>query len=400
MTPSRRAAGIAFASGLAALVLACGDDAPSPTSPEAALEVAPAAALTFSQVSAGVEHACGVTTDGQAWCWGANSYGELGIPVEDSPDPCSSTPCSLRPVAVSGGHRFRHVAAGSQFTCGLTTGDEVFCWGRNDAGQLGTGSTAGSSSTPTEIAGDRTYRQVRAGVGNVACAISTTRDAFCWGSGRLGNASNSSRTPVKVSRNLDWLQLSVGSNYVCGITTIREAWCWGVNNRGQLGDGTTTARGIPARSAQGLSIGQIEAGGAHTCAVLTDARAFCWGDGVGTGDGSGSGRRLNPTAVAGSRRWDNVSAGVVHSCGVTIARRGFCWGRGTSGDLGNGSTADRFRPSRVSGSIDFVSISASFVVSCGVAKGGKAWCWGTNGNGQLGDGSVVERSEPVEVAAP
>ncbi len=175
---------------LLAALWGCRDEAPSPTEPQSSPSpaVTAAGALAFTQVSAGIEHACGVASDGSAWCWGANEFGELGIPPEDSPFPCSSRPCALRPVAVSGGLRFRQVDAGAQFTCGLTTGDEVFCWGRNDAGQLGIGSTAQYSSTPREVAGGRTYRQVRAGLGVMACAISTARDAFCWGAGDLGNA--------------------------------------------------------------------------------------------------------------------------------------------------------------------------------------------------------------------
>ena len=70
-----------------------------------------------------------------------------------------------------------------------------------------------------------------------------------------------------------------------------------MNFRGQLGNGTTTASGGPTRSAEGLLVAQIDAGSAHTCAVLVDARAFCWGDGVGVGDGHGSGRHLDPTPV-------------------------------------------------------------------------------------------------------
>jgi alpha-tubulin suppressor-like RCC1 family protein len=358
--------------------------------------------LSFLQVSAGIEHACGVAADGKAWCWGANQFGELGIPVEDSPFPCSSRPCALRPVAVSGGLRFRQVDAGNHFTCGLTTGDEVFCWGDNGVGQLGIGSTLASSSTPKKVAGDRTYRLVRAGFGNMACAITMARDAFCWGAGRLGNGGGSGtrRSPVKVTGTQDWLQLAVGSGYACAITTANLSWCWGANNRGQLGNGTIDPSLTPVRSAAGLTLAQIDAGGSTTCAVLLDGRAFCWGDAVATGDGRGSGRTLNPVAVAGTRKWDNVTVGSLHACGVTLARRGLCWGKGVGGALGNGSVADRFTPVRVSGEIDFVSISAGFVFSCGVAEGGKAWCWGDNSNGQLGDGTTTERLLPVPVAGP
>ena len=384
------------------VVAACREE---PTSPSAAPGAGPAvvsaaAALVFRQVSAGVEHACGVDTEGKAWCWGANGFGELGIPPAASPDECPSRPCSLGPVAVSGGLRFRHLAAGSNFTCGLTTADEVFCWGRNDAGQLGTGSTAAGNSMPVEIAGNRLYRQVRAGVGNVGCAIAPSRDAYCWGSGRLGNGTNFSRTPVLVSGHLDWLQLSVGGNYVCGITTDNKAWCWGTNNLGQLGNGTTDGRGGPGRSAVGFAVAQIDAGSGHTCAVLVNGRAYCWGSGIGVGDGNGTGFRVEPTPVAGNRRWDNVSAGVTQSCGVTLAGRGFCWGPGSFGELGNGSTDNRFTPAAVSGTLEFRAISAGFAFTCGLTVGGEARCWGENSNGQLGDGSGMNRLRPVAVVGP
>ena len=296
---------------------------------------------------------------------GANEFGELGIPPEDSPFPCSSRPCSLSPVAVSGGLRFQHVVAGGQFTCGITTGDEVFCWGRNDIGQLGTGSSAGASSTPAEIAGNRRYRQVRAGLGNAACAIATSRDAYCWGGGPLGNGSIRSRVPVRVGNQLEWAQLSVGGTHACGITTTNQAWCWGRNEQGQLGNGTTTRSGGPTRSAEGLAVAQIAAGGATTCAVLLDARAFCWGRGVGIGDGKGTGRRLSPTPVAGTRKWDNVSAGAGHSCGVTQAGRGFCWARAPSATSG---TVPRRICSGRPLSLEASNSSPSARVSCSPAE--------------------------------
>jgi alpha-tubulin suppressor-like RCC1 family protein len=382
----------------------CRDDATQPTGPEASPSSAVAATtapLSFLQVSSGIDHACGVAADGKAWCWGLNGFGELGIPPGDSPFPCSSNPCALRPVAVSGGRRFLQVSAGAHFTCGLTTTGEAFCWGRNDVGQLGIGSTASFESTPTEVAGDRTYREVKAGVGPIACAISTARDAFCWGAGRLGNGTiGTHRSPVKVSGTQDWLELTVGATYACAITTANLAWCWGINNRGQFGNGTTDAATTPVRSAPGFTLAHVDAGGTTTCAVLTDARGFCWGDAVATGDGRGSGRTLNPVAVAGTRKWNNISVGALDACGVTLAGRGLCWGMGVGGELGNGAVGDHFTPVSVSGDIDFDAISAGFAFSCGVAGGGKAWCWGDNSNGQLGDGTGVQHLTPVAVAGP
>ncbi|HYC31579.1 MAG TPA: hypothetical protein VEB59_04775 [Gemmatimonadales bacterium] len=380
---------------------ACRDETPSPTAPGPDPSVAAAAPLSFLQVDAGIEHACGLAADGKAWCWGANQFGELGIPPEDSPHPCSSRPCALRPVAVSGTLRFRQIEAGSHVTCGLTTADEAYCWGANDGGQLGSGSTVAFSSTPQKVAGGRKYREVQVGLGNMSCAISAARDAFCWGAGRLGNGINGiRRSPVKVSGDRDWVALAVGSGYACGTTTVNETWCWGINNRGQLGDGTITARTTPVRAALGFALAKIEAGGSTTCGLLADGKALCWGDGVATGEGRGPGRTLKPVAVSGTRKWDNLGIGSLHACGVTLAGRGLCWGMGVNGGLGNGSVADRFTPVRVSGDILFQAISAGFVFSCGLAEDGKAWCWGDNTNGQLGDGTEEVRLAPVPVAAP
>jgi alpha-tubulin suppressor-like RCC1 family protein len=389
---------------LAALV-GCRDDVPSATEPETApapAVAATAAPLSFIQISAGADHACGVAADNKAWCWGGNQYGQLGIPIASSPHQCSSQPCALRPVAVSGGLRFRQVDAAGPVTCGVTTGDEVFCWGNNGAGQLGIGTTLPSSTTPLKVAGGRTYRLVKAGTGNLVCAISMARDAYCWGAGYLGNGVNGTRrSPVKVTGTQDWLDLGVGTNHTCAITTANLAWCWGTNNLGQLGNGTTTASSTPVRSAQGFAFAHIDAGALTTCGVLTDARAVCWGSSTATGDGRGEGRKtLTPVALGGTRKWSNVTLSYLDGCGVTLAGAGFCWGKGTAGELGYGSAADRFSPVSVAGNIAFLSISPGFAFSCGVATGGKGWCWGDGTNGQLGNGGEVGKLTPVAVAAP
>jgi len=385
----------------------CRDDVPQPTGPETSpsspAAAAAAAPLSFVQISAGVEHACGLAADGKAWCWGANSAGQLGIPPENSPHECSSTVCALRPVAVSGGHRFRQVDVGGHVSCGVTTGDEVWCWGENgNVGLLGNGSTVAFSSTPLKLAGTRTYRLVRVGTGNLVCAISTARDLFCWGAGYLGNGNTGiRRTPGKVTGTQDWLDLGVATNHACAITTANLAWCWGANNFGQLGDGTTTARTTPVRAAQGFTFLNIEAGALTSCGILTDHRAVCWGSSTATGDGRGEGRRtLTPAVLGGTRKWSNLSLGYLDGCGVTLAGAGFCWGTGVAGELGNGSDADRFSPVRVSGDVSWLSITAGFAFSCGVAQSGKGWCWGDGTNGQLGDGTEVGKFTPVAVAAP
>jgi alpha-tubulin suppressor-like RCC1 family protein len=383
----------------------CRDDAPQPTGPDSYPPSAAAAAaspLSFIQISAGTEHVCGVAADGKAWCWGANQAGELGIPPANSPHQCSDRPCALRPVTVSGGLRFQQVTAGNGVTCGLSTGDEVFCWGDNSVGQLGIGNSLGFSSTPREVAGGRFYRLVRAGTGNMVCAITRARDAFCWGGGYLGNGVlGTSRSPVKVAGTQDWLDLGVANQHACAITTANLAWCWGFNHHGELGDGTTATSKTPVQAAKGFAFRDIEAGGVTSCGILMDDRGVCWGSSTATGDGRGAGRTtLTPVALGGTRKWSNLALSFLDGCGVTLAGVGFCWGNGTAGELGNGSTTNHFSPVQVSGGITWLSISPGFAFSCGVAKSGKGWCWGDGSNGQLGDGTEVGKLTPVAVAAP
>src|SRR5256886_1253722 len=161
--------------------------------------------LTFNVVSVGVSHhTCGVTTDGAAYCWGLNTSGQLGIGTAHG---------SAAPIAVVGGLTFLTVSAGLDFTCGITTGHKAYCWGDNYAGELGdstitgpetcyAGAWIGCSTTPVAVAGELTFTMVSAGLGH-ACGITTERAAYCWGrndEGELGDGTTtSSSIPVKVA---------------------------------------------------------------------------------------------------------------------------------------------------------------------------------------------------------
>ena len=392
---------------VATLLAGCGEEATSPSTheqPTLALATA-AGPLSFRQVSTGRGHACGVTTDDRAYCWGYSLWGQLGHGSYGGPEECNTHPCSSRPVAVVGGLRFRSVSTGDEHSCGVTTDNRVYCWGRNTEGQLGDG-TQNGSATPVAVAGTRRFREVTAG-GAHTCAITTTDLAFCWGynkSGQLGIGTTTDQlTPARVLGGLLWRQLSAGAIHTCGRTTADRAYCWGNNTKGELGNGSTTPRLKPAAVSSGLQFRQIDAGFNHTCAVTSSGyRAYCWGgnDVGGIGDGTRT-TRLTPTPVVDTRRYDQVSAGGFHTCGVLrTSGKGMCWGAGVAGQLGNGTRFRRATPTPVSGSLLLAQISAGFGSTCAVTTGSRAYCWGDNFPGQLGDGTTDSHLAPTAVAPP
>jgi alpha-tubulin suppressor-like RCC1 family protein len=405
-SPSRLAPFLAAA--LLLTLAGCGEDAESPTAPASspALATTASAAILFRQISVGYDHTCAVTPDDRAYCWGSSQWGQLGNGTNEGPETCNSGPCSSRPVAVLGGLRFRHVNAGGQFTCGLTTDGRAYCWGRNGEGELGIGAISPLSVKPVLVTGGRTFIQVRAGQGH-ACAITSSNVAYCWGvnfEGQLGDGTTTGRpAPVRVLGGLLWRQLSGGSRHTCGITTTSGTYCWGSNQFGQLGTGTGASRLKPAAVAGEVVFRQVDAGFAHTCAVSTADLAYCWGSSNSGALGDGTlDPRPTPTAVAGTRRFDHVSAGVNHTCGVTLAERGVCWGANPAGQLGTGTTFRRATPTPLAVALTLTQISAGYGFTCGITTADRAYCWGDSSSGQIGDGNTTDASSlvPVPVVGP
>ena len=213
--------------------------------------VAVSGGLTFTAISVGAtDHTCALTAAGAAYCWGANGGGELGASSMDtctSPSGASS-PCSLRPIPVSGGLVLVTISAGWANSCGITSSGAGYCWGINTYGQLGNGTTINSSS-PVPVSGGLSLAAISAS--QSPCALTTGGAVYCWGFnkwGQLGNGTTSnSSIPVPVSGGLTFATISAGGQNACGLTTSGVTYCWGFNNSGQVGDGTQTDRWVPVK---------------------------------------------------------------------------------------------------------------------------------------------------------
>lgn len=161
---------------------------------------------TFTQVAVAGLFACGLTDTGQALCWGSNSYGQLGVDPVTGPQFCGTNPCSLSPVAVTGGLTFTKISAnGTSFhrgnVCGIATDGDTYCWGNNTEGQLGDGTIGGTRHTPVPVVGGHQFVDIAVTHGH-ACGVTVSGDAYCWGNnaaGQLGDGTQiTSGTPVQV----------------------------------------------------------------------------------------------------------------------------------------------------------------------------------------------------------
>jgi alpha-tubulin suppressor-like RCC1 family protein len=354
----------------------------------------------LASVSAGHVHTCRVTAEGEAYCWGDGEEGELGN---------GTAADKLVPTLVSGGLTFASVSVGltiwyDHHTCGVTTAGEAYCWGTGEKGQLGNGSTEGQW-VPTPVSGGLRFTRVSAG-GEHTCGVTTAGEAYCWGNGdkgQLGNGTTDNKpVPTPVAEGLTFASVSAGEDFTCGLTTAGKAYCWGAGLFYRLGNGSTDDRYVPTPVSGGLTFDLVSSGEVyHACGVTTGGEAYCWGSGTAgkLGDGSTSPHNQPfPLLVSGGLTFSTVDAGFFHTCGVTTGGQAYCWGRGDQGRLGHGSTDTKSVPTLVSGGLTFATVSAGAYYTCGLTTTGAAYCWGSGASGQLGNGSKDDKYVPTLVS--
>ncbi|MFZ1301131.1 MAG: hypothetical protein WAQ27_00930 [Candidatus Microsaccharimonas sp.] len=390
-----------------------------------------------SATSSGQDRTCGIISNA-AYCWGTNGYGQLGN---------SSTTSSTIPVKVTQAAGLLQskivtaVSSGMYHNCVLAVG-KVYCWGNNYYGQLGDTTTT-HRSAPIEVGGLLSGKTVTAIATSSysTCAVADA-EAYCWGrnnAGQLGiNSTVNSSTPVKVTglsgKTVTKLSTSgAGTESMCAIADDK-AWCWGSNSRGQLGraSGNTTDSPVPVAvfEESGLLLGKTvtaismdggwtgaQTGSAaptgnaingHTCAIA-DGKAYCWGASssgeVGRGTYNTSlGKPYAVVATSMTGTVTNILAGATHSCAI-VSGEVWCWGANNFGQLGDrtyGSVASSNVPVKVAQDSGIflgetvTQLGGGFNRGCAVAHT-RTYCWGNNSSGQIGDGTSGNiRDYPVE----
>jgi alpha-tubulin suppressor-like RCC1 family protein len=334
-------------------------------------------------------HTCALTSAGVAYCWGANTYGELGN---------ASLRISKVPVAVSGGLTFATIGTGGDFNCGQTSGGAIYCWGYDAYGQLGDGAQATQSAPVPFKFASLALTSVSLG-GQTACGLTADATAYCWGWGYGGETAI---MPAQVLGGFLFSTIEVGGYHTCGLLSNGAGYCWGLNQFGELGNGVFTPSSTPVAVTGRHQFTAIAPGGLsdaeHTCALTKTGDAYCWGtDSYGQLGDSGAANQADPVEVKGGIAFSAITAGGYHTCALATGGSAYCWGRNDSGQLGDGSRTNAHVPVAVAGGLTFAGISAGASHTCGVTTNGAAYCWGDNAYGQLGDGTTSRRTVPTAV---
>jgi alpha-tubulin suppressor-like RCC1 family protein len=378
--------------------------------------------VTAVAIAAGDYHTCALTSVGGVKCWGWNGSGQLGNGTASGE--MSSGPPSPVPVDVSGlPSGVSAITTGAVHTCALTNAGGVKCWGQNDGpfgqgGQLGDGTTT-NRSTPVDVSGLASGVSTITAGGHHTCAL-TSGGFRCWGfnlHGQLGDGTTTERlTPVPVSVLSGGVsELAPAGHDTCALMSGGGVKCWGANYEGQLGNGTMSGlldpNPIPV-DVSGLASGvsTIAANGHHeggdfNCVLTSGGGVKCWGSNFAgqLGDGTTT-NRFTPVDVSGlASGIQSIADGGYHVCALTTAGGVKCWGDNEAGQLGDGTTTNRSSPIDVSGlSSGVKALAAGSFHTCALMTGGEVKCWGRNSFGQLGEGTTTQRLTPVTVlwAAP
>ncbi len=295
----------------------------------------------FSKIVTGSRHTCALSGVGAVYCWGDGTDGQLGQGNFIS-----------RTVIVNGVVGILdavELAAGQYHSCAIRADGSMWCWGQNTYGQLGNGLTA-NSHTPVEVAG-LTNASVPALGWDSSCVLKTDGTVWCWGRnnyGQLGNGTTTnSLVPVQAGSSASNTRIASGTYHVCtkrGLTVT----CWGQNTYGQLGDGTTTQRNTPTAVNSTSWFGEVSCSSSHTCTLLLGGNVACWGQNTNgqVGDGTYV-QRNSPVSSVSGFIFSTVSVGSGHSCGVKADGTAWCWGSNSNGLLGNGSGVPSLVPVQV-----------------------------------------------------
>jgi alpha-tubulin suppressor-like RCC1 family protein len=307
----------------------------------------------------------------------------------------------LEEVSTLGSAEIQQIEVGNGFACALKQDSTVWCWGRNDLGQLGAGTTT-DQSTPSRVQGLPRVAKLSAGDSHV-CAISTKNKAWCWGWNRFSQLGDGSRmlrlSPVKVKSKVKFADIAAGSYHTCAVDNAQKVWCWG-NNGNHLGfkasRGQSTSQPKMVKRIAGVR--SVSAGLNGTCAALLAGVVKCWGPEEILGDGKSLGfRDLSilpfedgwvpkrssriPILIADVVNASFVQVGIFWACSLLSDSGVRCWGHPDEA-LSDSEVSSYFTlPTRIEGITSAKALSIGAYSGCVIDLVNMVVCWGDNWDG-------------------
>jgi alpha-tubulin suppressor-like RCC1 family protein len=333
----------------------------------------------------------------RVWTWGMNSSGQLG----DGTVTSRSSPGTT----AGGGTNWSSVSIGQQHSAAIKTDGVLWTWGNNACGRLGD-STITARSSPGTIASGTNWSSVSSGLYHTA-AIKTDGTLWTWGSnayGRLGDGTTTYRSSpgTTAGGGTNWSSVSGGQSHTAAVKTDGTLWTWGNNACGRLGDSTITCRSSPGTTAGGgTNWSSVSGGSSHTVGVKTDGTLWTWGWNCRgqLGDGTITARNSPRTTAGGGTNWSSVSGGYSHTAAIKTDGTLWTWGSNAYGRLGDGTTTYRSSPGTTAGGgTNWSSVSGGQSHTAAVKTDGTLWTWGNNACGRLGDSTITARSSPGTTA--
>jgi alpha-tubulin suppressor-like RCC1 family protein len=394
----RRVAGVTYRASCSVSTLPVGTTAIGATYAGDALYQGSTASLGGGQVVHAVE---GIATN-----WGHNASGQLGV---------GTTTVRTRPVVpnLPDATTVVQLTGDSVHSLAITSGGDVYAWGDNSYGELGDGTTT-SSKVPVKVGLPTGVVPVAAAAGSGDSLLLTSTGAvYAWGLntyGELGDGTVVNRTTpqlVGLPTGTVATGISAGLGHSAALTSTGAVYTWGLNNVGQLGVGTTTVNPNPAPVTLpgGATAAGVSAGYAHTLVVTIDGKVLAWGSNIAGELGNGTTTNAkSPVAVAipADTTVTAVSGGYLDSAAVTSTGAVLTWGYNAYGELGNGGTTSASTPAAISlpGDAVATSVVASATSTYARTAGGAVYAWGDNSAGELGTGTQTSSPTPIAVQLP
>jgi alpha-tubulin suppressor-like RCC1 family protein len=355
---------------------------------------------SYKDVSVSAHTTCAVSTTSSIYCWGEGSDGQLGNGANAD---------SVAPVEAelpSAGTGADTVTVGDGFACAKTIGDQVYCWGRNDSGQLGTGDTT-ASNVPVEVDAGEDYAQISARADHVCGVIDGGSGVECWGAGTYGQLGDGSDEPNLSPAPVPGLgsglaAVATSDRTTCASSSTGDVWCWGERGPGLLGDGAALVRALPETQGLGRVYEDVAVMRRAQCA-LSEGKVYCWGDDADSrlGQGTVNEARVEPGEVQGLEdvTVEAIDAGVSHACALSTEGEVYCWGAGEEGQLGDGERQTSSSAVKVALQQRATEIAVGALHTCAVGETGEVLCWGDGRSGELGDGNPPGSLVPVAADA-